>query len=77
MTRKLDYEWLKRPAYKAYELWESEDFIYIKKNGIPIDVYLSSNKEITEGFLERKIKALDLEDQNNVRKLKRGSGRIT
>lgn len=67
MAIKHEYDWLKQEAYKDYELWENEHFFYLKKKGVPIDVYVRGNG-IGESFFERKVKQLEREERANEHK---------
>lgn len=49
----VNYNWLKN--FKGYEIVENGDhFLFIKKDGVPINVY-SINQNITEDFLRQEI----------------------
>jgi hypothetical protein len=62
MAIKLEYDFLKLPAYKDYELWENEFYFYLKKKGVPIDVYVRGDG-IGETFFEKKVKMLEREEK--------------
>lgn len=60
----LNFEFLKNPLYKGYEICDNEDFLFIKKNGIPVDVYSSKSPDLTQSFLEKRVKEMVRQNGN-------------
>ena len=57
----LEYPWLSQ--FKGYTIEDNEEFVFIKHNGIPINVY--NARAVTEEILKKDIKRRSLEERTN------------